>query len=209
MVFVDRYRAAGLYGNPFAAPQAHDDTPPHFVDRGLGGAPSPGSKTLIQIIGDSGYGKSTQLARWRAAVPGPYHYIPRAPYRGRWAPPPVEALVYGDEVDRMPAVLRARWFRSLAHRGATVVVGTHEDLVAPARRAGLEVVTHRLKPLTVGELRDFLDGTLRASGDPLVQFSDEDIYEIAERSGGIPREACVHAHALLAASVAEYAATMR
>jgi len=207
MSFVDRYRRAGLDGNPFAAPQRPDERPPHFVDRGFGDAPSPGRNTFVQVIGDSGFGKSTQLAHWRAAEPGPYHYIPRAPYRDRWAAPPVDSLVYGDEIDRMPMLLRAKWFRALATSGATLVAGTHEDLAAAAHRAGFSVVTHRLAPLTAPQVRDLLDGTLNASGTPTVRFSDADVDRITERSGGIPREACVIAHALLAERVAEYSKT--
>lgn len=204
MTFVDRYRAAGLNGNPFAAPQAPGDGPPHFVDRGFGDAPEPGNGTLIQIIGDSGFGKSTQLAHWRAAAPGPYHYIPRAPYRSRWAVPPVGALVYGDEIDRMPVLRRTGWFHTLATTGATIVVGTHKDLSTPARRAGLDVITHRLAPLTAPQVRNLVDGTLAASGTPEVYFSDADIDRIAGESGGVPRDACVSAHALLAERVAEF-----
>ena len=92
MAFVDRYRAAGLRSNPFTAPEAPDAAPPFVLDRNCGPAPTAGERTLVQVIGDSGFGKSTQLSHWRAAAPGPYHYIPRAPYRERWATPPIEPL---------------------------------------------------------------------------------------------------------------------
>ncbi len=205
MTFVDRYRLAGLPGNPFSAPQRTTEVAAHFVDRGLGPAPTAGQGLLVQVIGDSGYGKSTQLAHWRATVPGPYHYIPRAPYRRRWATPPIEPLVYGDEIDRMPSLRRAAWFRALASVGATVIVGTHVDLARTARRHGLEVISHWLRPLTLAQLRALLEGTLNAAGTPRVQFSDEDTKVIASRSGGVPREVCVSAHELLAERVADFA----
>ena len=112
---------------------------------------------MVQVIGDQGMGKSTHLAEWRRLRPGPFHYIPRRPLRDRRRPAPIAPLVYGDEIDRMPPRLRSRWFSQLAAVDATVVIGTHRDLSSIARRAGFDVRTHRLRPVTRAELAVVLD----------------------------------------------------
>ena len=121
---VDRYVAVGLTHNPFAAPGHDDRLGPAFVDRGLPNPPGPGAGTLVQVIGEAGAGKSSQLRHWQRLVPGPHHWVPRAPYRSRWttAPEPVDGIAYGDEIDRMPTPIRFRWFRQAARLGATLVI---------------------------------------------------------------------------------------
>lgn len=210
----DRYRQVGLVGNPFSAAAAGDPhepaTGPWFVDRGLASPPPPGSGAVVQIIGDQGAGKSTQLAEWRRLRPGPLHYIPRRPHLDRRRPPPVEDLVYGDEIDRMPRRLRRRWFRQLAGIGATVVIGTHRDLSALARRAGFDVVhTHHLGPSLRSELAVVLDRRLQAAAVAgaalLVALSDHDVDLIHAHSGGNLRAADSFAHRILADRVRQVA----
>ena len=155
-MIIDRYQQHGLRSNPFAVPPGPQGAASVFVDRGLLDPPGAGSSTLVQVIGEKGYGKSTQVFEWQTKAPGPYHYVPRHPYRTRWASPPTETLVYGDEIDRMPSPLRWRWFRQLARLEATVVIGTHIDLAARARRAGLHVVTHHLGPADLSTMATLL-----------------------------------------------------
>lgn len=192
VVVVDRYRAAGLTGNPFAAATAIAP-PTRFVDRGLPDPPPPGSATLVQVIGDKGAGKTTHVTHWRSRVDGPYHYVPRRPYRARYLPPPVGPIVYADEIDRMPLVVRRRWFGSLASAGATVVAGTHRDLTRPATRAGLRVVTHRLGPASPETLHEFVTGRLQAASaqaDAIGPVIDAlDLGEVHHRSQGNLRAA--------------------
>lgn len=212
--FVDRYRSVGLQSNPFSATDSDDPhepaTGPWFVDRGLAPPPPPGSAAVVQVIGDQGMGKSTHLAEWRRLQPGPLHYISRRPYGERWRTPPVATLVYGDEIDRMPVPLRRRWFRGLADAGATVVVGTHCDLSAVARRAGFDIVhTHRLRPVSRSELAVVLDRRLQsatfAERALSVAFTDDDVDAIHSESGGNLRSADSLAHRLLAERVRQVA----
>lgn len=204
----DRYHQVGLRNNPFYANMSDDPqepvTGPWFVDRGLAPPPPAGSGVLVQVIGDQGMGKSTHIAEWRRLQPGPLHYIPRHPYHDRWRPPPIGALVYGDEIDRMPVPLRRRWLRQLGLVGATVVVGTHRNLTGVARRAGFEVRTHRLGPVSRSELAAVLERRLRAAAvDRVVSvaFTGSDVIAIHAESGGNLRAADSIAHRILAERV--------
>lgn len=206
MAFVDRYRLVGLERNPFAAKMEVDVALSSFIDRGLAEPPVPGSCTLVQVIGESGWGKSTQVLHWREITPGPYHYIVRSPYRQRWLKPPmpVGGVVYGDEIDRMPMLLRRRWFRSLALKNATTIIGTHQDLSRVAQAAGFEeIITHHLSALNRRELGQLLQNRLADSAvaPDHFCFSGEDIEIILTESEGIPGEADVAAHRLLAQRV--------
>ncbi|MDH3300497.1 MAG: hypothetical protein OES24_08315 [Acidimicrobiia bacterium] len=210
----DRYRSVGLLANPFSASGSDDPhepaTGPWFVDRGLAPPPPPGSGVMVQVIGEQGMGKSTHLAEWRRLQPGPLHYIPRRPYRDRWRPPPIGTLVYGDEIDRLPIPLRRRWFQQLGLVGATLVVGTHRDLSGIARRSGLKVHTHRLRPVSASELMTVLDSRLRAAADvpgrmPSVTFTQHDIDVIHAESRGNLRAADSIAHRILAERVSQEA----
>ncbi len=214
---IDRYHEVGLRRNPFVAtPQTGIDDG-LFVSRGLPDPPPAGARALVQVIGDQGMGKTTHVQHWRRRSPGPYHYIPRLPYRGRWIDAPVEPLVYGDEIDRMPRPLRYRWFRDLGAIEATVVIGSHRDLTRLGRRFGFEVTTHHLPPLDRDTLTRIIDRRLEAdmverrptlvagtngNGDrPTFRFEPADIDRIFERSGGSLRQAEVLCHELLAERV--------
>jgi hypothetical protein len=205
----DRYRAAGLARNPFSI-DVHDGDAgvidhTWFVDRGIPEPPPPGSATLVQVIGEQGAGKSTHLHVWRHRLPGPYHYVPRRPYRQRWQRPPVAPLVYGDEIDRMPVPLRRRWFRRLGRIGATVVIGTHTDLSRLGRRSRFEVRTHHLGPVDRAGLAAVLDHRVAAvtlsDAAERFAFSDSEVALILEQSGGNLREVDVIAHRIVAQRV--------
>jgi hypothetical protein len=143
----DPYRRCGLSDNPFAH-RDHDLF--DWVDRGLPEPAPPGQCRLVQVIGVSGAGKTTTLRRWAALRPGPWHYVPQG--LGRLRPLPVRPLVYWDEADRAPAVLRRRAFAIAASRRATVIAGSHADLATEARAAGLSVTTVLLAPISPAEL---------------------------------------------------------
>lgn len=206
--FSDRYVSVGLERNPFCAPQLGAPACSAFVSRGIPDPPAPWSRTLVQVIGDSGFGKSSQLEHWRAATPGPYHYIQRLPYRDRWQPAPrseqSSGVVYGDEIDRMPSTLRRSWFRRLAAHDLTLIIGTHVDLALLGKRSGFNVITHRLAPFDRSTLEEAIELRLRTvatQGDIPALFSAADIDQVFTESGGIPAEADVMCHRLLAQRV--------
>ena len=203
-MIVDRYTSSGLRNNPFAATDPGSAGNSCFVDRGLSTPPPRSSLTLVQVIGDKGAGKSTQVHEWRRTAPGPYHYVAARPYRDRWARPPVEPLVYADEIDRMPVPLRQRWFRQLAAAKSTVVAGTHVDLGLSARRAGLAVITHHIGPADLAIIRQVLIAKIKqASLESRVTFAlaEFEIEDIHRRCGGSLRAAEVLAHELVAMRV--------
>lgn len=202
--FIDRYHMAGLERNPFAAPQSTDQPPASFVSRGLRNPPPPGAKALVQVIGRSGYGKTTHVQHWRAQTPGPYHYIPRRPYVERWHEPPLADIVYGDEIDRMPATLRRRWFHQLGEAESTVVIGTHLDLTRVATRAGLKVITHHLGRADRVVLEQMIDLRLESVAlcdVPTPRFTTDELDLVWTESAGVPAEADVICHRLLAERV--------
>lgn len=202
---IDRYELHGLTGNPFAAEVSADEAQALFVDRYLPDPPSPRSSTFVQVIGDRGAGKTTQVQAWRRRIGGPYHYVPATPIRQRWATAPVAALVYADEIDRMPVLLRRHWFRRLGRVAATVVAGTHVDLESVARRAGFAVVTHRLGPANLNTVRAVIEQRLRAvaitGGARPLRLSEAEIAEIHRRSNGSLRAVELLGHELVAARV--------
>jgi hypothetical protein len=146
----DPYAHCGLRGNPFTYSNDGPDAGAEWVDRGLPGPPRPGQRHLVQVIGVAGAGKSTTLRHWHALAAGSWHYVPRGVRR--LAPLPVAPLVYWDEANRAPAPCRWWALRAAARRRATVVAGTHDDLAAEARAAGLGVTTVRLCALTPAEV---------------------------------------------------------
>lgn len=203
-MIVDRYASHGLRSNPFAVPHPDAEHQAVFVDRGLRAPPPPASGVLVQVIGDKGAGKSTQVREWQRRTPGPYHYVPATPYRDRWSRPPVGPLVYADEIDRMPAALRRRWFRSLATANATVIAGTHVDLQTQACAAGLAVRTHRLDHVDLATVEAVLAGKVALASDATPQtfeLTRAEIADVHQRCGGSLRTAELLAHELIAERV--------
>ncbi len=206
--FGDRYHAVGLERNPFVAPQLGSPACSAFVSRGLSDPPPPWSQTLVQVIGESGYGKSSQVEHWRNTMPGPYHYIPRRPYRNRWHRPPQtersNGVIYGDEIDRMPTPLRRSWFTRLAAQDVTLIIGTHVDLARLGERSGFDVITHQLEPFDRATLERAIHARLNtvSFGSAVSDlFSATDIDRIHAESNGNPEEADVICHRLLARRV--------
>ncbi|MDO5682413.1 MAG: hypothetical protein Q4G46_06260 [Propionibacteriaceae bacterium] len=191
------YARLGLARNPFLAEAEAGVEPGLWIARaGVPEPPEPGTRTLIQLIGPKGAGKTSHLLRWRERVPGPYHYVP--PTRDRWRFPPVAPLVYWDEVDRMGAAVRAAALGLAGVRGATVVAGTHADLTVPACRAGLAVQTYDFPGLTVAVLQQWAalriaDAALPGRTPQLVLDADT-AAGICDRVGASLREAAVDLH---------------
>jgi hypothetical protein len=115
------------------------------------------------------------------------------------------AIVYGDEIDRMPLLQRGRWFRQLATSHATLVIGTHLDLRRFGQLCGFDVITHRLAPLHRHTLVEVVNRRLQsmATGEQSIpRFTAAEFDIIMTESRGVPGEANVVCHRLLAERVA-------
>ncbi len=198
--FFDRYEELGLRRNPFAAWQLGDPLPDTFIDRGLPAPPPAGSKTLVQVIGESGFGKTSHIQHWRKNNCGPYHYIPRRPLSARRVEAPLGDLVYGDEIDRMPLLLRRNWFRRLADQNSTLVIGTHADLSRLGRRAGFDVITHWLRPIGAEDLAKMIEARLMGESirPDSFRFTTAELDNVLNQSQGIPGRADIICHKILA-----------
>lgn len=143
------YEALGLTKNPFA--WVADVDPGPFLDYLHLATPRPGASRLLQLVGVKGAGKSTHLKYWQSITGGPYYYVePIGP-----ADPPLAPIAYWDEADRVSDRQLRRLFEAARKMLATVVVGTHRDLSAPARASGLHCSTVELGGLSVAILSDW------------------------------------------------------
>jgi hypothetical protein len=197
----DPYERCGLLGNPFVEEPDRPWTEPGWAERTPAGPPAAGQGLLIQFVGVKGAGKSTTLRRFWTHSPGPRRYVPPGP--GRWRPLPVAPLVYWDELDRSPVVLRrAAWMRAARIR-ATVVAGTHVDLAAEAARAGLSVRTVELPPITVAELTRWAQARLAGVGGAGWGLPLADAARITAEAGASWRRAADLMHIWVAGEVAQ------
>jgi hypothetical protein len=157
----DPYHAIGLARNPFIIEEAPGVAKDVWIDRDLGEPPLPSKATLVQILGPCGAGKTSHLLRWRERFHGPYRHIPDSLMR--WYPPPIAAIAYWDEADRIPFPVLHLALRAAARRGDTIVAGTHRDLAPAARRVGLSVTTLALPSLDAPTLAIWIDRRIAAA----------------------------------------------
>jgi hypothetical protein len=158
------YRLLGLSQNPFIAEQDSGVDALLWLDRGFSGAPHPGEKKFIQILGEKGAGKTSHLKHWQRQTGGAYDYY--APGWKRWRFPLIDEaetdntlIAYWDEADRIPLPILGIALGWAAQRELTIVVGTHRDLGWVARVSGLSVITIQLPDLDIDTL--FQWATLR------------------------------------------------
>lgn len=102
--------------------------------------------SAVQVLGQEGRGKTARLRALGLRFPAaPYAYLPEdgplpeLPRVGK-AKPSVPALLL-DEAQRLPRRRRRRLFRTLAERGATLGLASHQDLRRELEDAGLGVET--------------------------------------------------------------------
>lgn len=163
-MIVDPYKAIGLKHNPFIGEEQLAEPTGIWLDRGFSEAPQPNARQLVQILGDKGFGKSSHLHHWRSQTGGSYCFYP--PGIGRFKFPPIEAIVYWDEGDRLPFIflIPALIWASLI--GATIAVGTHRDLGFWAKLCGLEVKTIELSPVDPQTLQTWANLKIKAATIP-------------------------------------------
>ena len=180
----DPYRRAGLSSNPFAAESESGVDRQLWVERGLPDRLEFTPRTLVQVIGPKGAGKTSHVLHWRARLRGPYRHV--APKAGRLVSLPIARVSYWDEADRAFWLVPALLAQSVL--GHMVVAGTHVDLTQLARLAGLRVVTFELPALSPDVVRRFAAQRIEAAGGEPAEW-DLPYDEIASQAGSSLREA--------------------
>ncbi|MEO0354169.1 MAG: hypothetical protein AAF268_05030 [Cyanobacteria bacterium P01_A01_bin.3] len=141
-------------------------------------------------MGVEGAGKTSHLNHWQACTGGQYCYYP--PGLGRVKLPPIAAIAYWDEANRIPLPFLALAFARAALTKATIIAGTHTDLGSLARRCGLTVTTIHLPSFTADTLLTWANRRIEA-----VRVSDrrcrlvleqERATELAQQAQGSWRE---------------------
>lgn len=110
---------------------------------------------LVQVIGDSGHGKSTHLRAIAARLGGTYCYVPRGEHQLD-RPLPVPGLLCLDEAQRLapPALLR------ILRGQPRLLLGTHWSLAGFAWIAGRRAQTKRLTALSAEKLARYVAARL-------------------------------------------------
>lgn len=196
----DPYLKVGLKRNPFITSELLEVPTQLWLDMGFSCAPKTQDRLLFQIIGKKGAGKTSHLLHWRAQTGGNYYYCET--FINSWKIPPVQAIVYWDEADRIPlpilicSLCRARFLN------ATIVVGTHKDLSLLARIIGLKVNIIKLDTLSSANLVRWAQKAINAvsissSIHSQLHISLEQAESIVKKSKGSWRIAANHLHILV------------
>ena len=142
---------------------------------------APGGRRALQVIGDSGRGKTTHLLSLAARLPGA-HYVHWRP-RESWPHLPDSPVLLIDEAQRLPWNVRRRLFS----RGKPLVLGTHRDLARPLKRRGYEVATCRPGNQANGEhIRAVMNRRIelaRLAAGPTPRLSQRDADVLAQKFG--------------------------
>lgn len=190
------YLALGLQANPFVLKEQPGVPEGWWIDQGWSQAPAPRAKQLVQVMGPKGFGKTSHLKHWQGQTGGPYCYYP--PGWGRLQLPPVRAIAYWDEADRIPLPWLIMAFGWAALTQATLCVGTHQDLAPFAHPLGLSVTTIELPPLRVNTLLAWSTrriASVRIPGmPPALSLSPEKAAEIVQTAQGSWRDAADELH---------------
>lgn len=204
------YRSLGLQRNPFIAEDEPGVDPALWIDRGWSVAPPIRAKRFLQVIGVRGAGKTSHLLHWQAQTGGAYCHYP--PGLGRCKLPPVGAIAYWDEADRIPPLLFRLALVWASHTHATIVAGTHADLGAIARSTGFTVETLHLPPFDAKTLLAWATRRIQAVQLPdtvaSLVLTEEQAAHIVAIAQGSWCEAADHLH-IWAAAAAQSASLNR
>jgi hypothetical protein len=175
------YAHLNLRRNPFGEPSRAERAGLAVVELGdLLGFLRGGDRRAVQLVGDSGRGKTTHLLALEAQLGAPYQRVLLEGPAPRF---PRAALLLVDELQH----LRARARRRLYRRARSLVAGTHEDLTPELTRAGYEVETVCVaRRLTPDLLREILARRLewaRRGPGPLPRVSQAACVALVARFG--------------------------
>lgn len=174
------FESLNLRWNPFGAPALDDLAPLAVVDVEpfLERLRRPGF--ALQVLGESGRGKSTHLRALHSYFPeAPYIWFPEGE---KPSPIPQAALLFLDETQRLPARLR----RQVFSRPASFVIGSHMNHARELTRAGLEQVTILLQGLTNERLAEIIQRRIewaRRGPGPLPEVSEATMTQLIDQYG--------------------------
>ncbi|MGK7910950.1 MAG: hypothetical protein AB4050_05610 [Synechococcus sp.] len=190
------YLKLGLRCNPFITEDIPGVPAELWIDRGYSTPPSPSQQQLVQIMGVEGAGKTSHLKHWQACTGGPYCYYP--PGLGGVKLPPIAAIAYWDEANRIPSPFQVIAFAQARIIGATIVAGTHANLGSLARRCGLSVTTIHLRPFNAETLLDWANLRINAvrvpNQDCSLVLQHDQASELAKQANGSWREVSDRLH---------------
>ena len=115
---------------------------------------------VVQVVGQSGWGKTTRLIALKRAGEQRLHerwvseYV-RPESTGLTIPPPPLDCWCIDEAQRMRPALLRRIIKRARHADFRLVVGTHVSIEHECRTAGVEWSTIRLAPPTIRAIERF------------------------------------------------------
>lgn len=170
-----------------------------WLERGHSQAPEPKGKQLVQLLGVKGAGKSSHLKHWQKQTGGSYRYY--SPDWQRFALPPLEAICYWDEADRIPKPLLYLAFALAARRGCTICAGTHVNLAASARFFGLQVKTIHLASISAKDIEQWVSKRIAAVAlrkDITLPFANDYFEELARAAQGSWRTIAKELHVWVA-----------
>lgn len=192
----DGYPDLGVSANPFA-PETTPGVPASlWIDRRV---PPPGASEVVEVIGPRGSGKTSLLLHWRSQRPGPYLHV--ATDRSRWRPPPLGPIVYWDEADRIPRLIRRKAVHAMAAVGSSAAVATRRPLGPSVRHPRLAHRRVVLGRITAAEVQHWAATRIRevqvGPADRLV-VDDEFAARLAAGSGGSWRAIAEELHTWVA-----------
>lgn len=118
-------------------------------------------KRVIEVVGQSGRGKTTLMRAVREAFAGQQHWWKLE--SRNWQRPPLATVMWIDEAQRM-----LWWQRLMVFRHAqTLMLTTHRSLEGPLKRAGFEYRQVCVQGLTAQALSEIIARRIRWSGHSL------------------------------------------
>lgn len=192
----DGYHRLGLQRNPFIADPTPGIAPQLWIETGR---LVPRSGEIVQLIGNRGAGKTTQLLHWQHETGGAYRHV--LPGRQRWARLPIADRIYWDEADRVPHVLLRQAIKAAARIKAAVAIGTHIDLAPRLESSGFVIRTHQLGHIAAMDVEAWAAQRIantQLDGHAAFSLGPDLAESVAEESGGSWRVVGDQLHAWVA-----------